>query len=97
MEAIKDMIRKEEFVDMVDEVIGENNSFYYGDRDESGKRAGTGVAVYEDGYFYYGEYADDVRNGHGTIMSFDFRMKAYHMVLKLYYMELGKLVCVFII
>lgn len=68
MEAIKDMIRTEEFVDMVDEVIGENNSFYYGDRDESGKRAGTGVAVYEDGYFYYGEYADDVRNGHGTII-----------------------------
>lgn len=65
MDAIKDMIRTEEFMDMVDEVIGKDNSFYYGDRDESGRRAGKGVAVYADGYFYYGDYADDMRNGNG--------------------------------
>ena len=68
IEAIKEMIRTEEFVDMVDEVIGKNNSFYYGDRDADGRRAGKGVAVYEDGYFYYGDYADDVRSGRGMLI-----------------------------
>lgn len=65
LDAIKDMIRTEEFVDMVDEVIGENNSFYYGDRDENGRKSGKGIAVYENGYYYYGDYADDMRNGEG--------------------------------
>jgi len=68
MDAIKDMIRTEEFTDMVDEVIGSSNSFYYGDRDESGRRSGKGLAVYENGYFYYGDYADDVRSGNGLII-----------------------------
>lgn len=65
LDAIKEMIRTEEFVDMVDEVIGNNNSFYYGDRDENGRRSGKGIAVYENGYYYYGDYADDMRNGEG--------------------------------
>lgn len=65
LDDIKEMIRSEEFVDMVDEVIGKNNSFYYGDRDENGKRSGKGIAVYENGYYYYGDYADDMRNGNG--------------------------------
>lgn len=65
MDDIKEMIRTEEFVDMVDEVIGKDKSFYYGDRDENGKRSGKGIAVYADGYYYYGDYADDMRNGEG--------------------------------
>ncbi|MDO4189507.1 MAG: hypothetical protein Q4D29_11005 [Lachnospiraceae bacterium] len=68
MDAVKDMIRTEEFVDMVDEVIGKDNSFYYGDRDENGKKSGKGIAVYEDGYFYYGDFADDVRSGSGILI-----------------------------
>jgi len=68
MDEIKKMIRSEEFVDMADEVIGANNSFYYGDRDESGKRSGKGIAVYADGYYYYGDFADDMRNGNGIYL-----------------------------
>ena len=64
MDDIKEMIRSEEYVDMVDEVIG-SNSFYYGDRDESGRRSGKGIAVYADGYYYYGDYSEDMRNGEG--------------------------------
>lgn len=64
MDKIKEMLRSEEFIEMVDEVIGDN-SFYYGDRDENNKRSGKGIAVYADGYFYYGDYSDDVRNGNG--------------------------------
>lgn len=64
-DAIKEMLRTEEFIDLSDEVIGSDNSFYLGDRDVSGKRSGKGVAVYTDGYYYYGEFADDVRSGEG--------------------------------
>lgn len=67
LDAIKDMVRTEEFVDMVDEVIG-SNSFYYGERDDNGRRSGKGIAVYADGYFYYGDYADDVRSGEGIYL-----------------------------
>lgn len=65
IEAIKEMIRTDEFIDIVDEVIGKDNSFYYGYRDEAGRRSGKGIAVYENGYYYYGDFADDVRSGHG--------------------------------
>lgn len=65
MDAIKEMIRSQDFVTMVDEVIGQNNSFYFGDRDEQGRRSGKGIAVYADGYFYYGDFLDDMRNGQG--------------------------------
>jgi len=64
-DAIKDMIRTEEFISLSDEVIGKDNSFYLGDRDVSGKRSGKGLAVYSDGYYYYGDFTDDVRSGKG--------------------------------
>lgn len=63
-DAIKELLRTDEFITIVDEVIGDN-SFYYGDRDDSGRRNGKGVAVYENGYFYYGDYVDDLRSGQG--------------------------------
>lgn len=65
MDGIKEKIRTDEYINMVDEVIGNNKSFYYGDRDADGRRNGKGVAVYSDGYYYYGDYADDVRSGNG--------------------------------
>lgn len=65
LEQIKGILRSQEYVTMVDEVIGQNNSFYYGDRDEQGRRSGKGVAVYADGYYYYGDFAEDMRNGSG--------------------------------
>ena len=65
MDAVKEMIRTEEFVDFADEVIGENNSFYYGTRTPDGLREGKGIAVYEHGYYYYGDFASDMRSGHG--------------------------------
>lgn len=67
-DAIKEMLRTDEFVALGDEVIGKDNSFYLGDRDVSGKRSGKGVAVYADGYFYYGDFFDDVRSGEGIYM-----------------------------
>lgn len=66
-DAIKDKLREEEYVAFSDEVIGDN-SYYFGDYDVDGNREGYGIAVYENGYYYYGEFHGGVRSGHGVIM-----------------------------
>lgn len=63
---VKEMIRGEEFQELTDEIVNVSTSYYYGERDENGKRSGMGVAAYMDGYYYYGEFADDMRSGKGT-------------------------------
>ncbi|MCR5234500.1 MAG: tetratricopeptide repeat protein [Lachnospiraceae bacterium] len=67
LDAVKDMLRTDEYMDLVDEVVGDN-SFFYGTRTADGKRSGKGIAVYKDGYFYYGDFANDVREGSGVMM-----------------------------
>ena len=66
-DAIKDKLREEEYVAFSDEVIGDN-SYYLGDFDTEGNREGYGIAVYENGYYYYGEFHGNVRSGHGVLM-----------------------------
>lgn len=66
-DALKDKLREEDYVAFADEVIGDN-SYYVGDFDVDGKREGYGVAVYENGYYYYGQFHDNVRSGHGVLM-----------------------------
>ena len=64
---LKDKLREEEYVAFSDEVIGDN-SYYCGSYDTDGNRTGTGVAVYENGYYYYGEYENNMRSGHGVLI-----------------------------
>lgn len=64
-DAIKDLIRTEQYVDFADEVIGDDNSFYLGDEDENGNRQGKGIALYADGYYYYGDFVNNIRSGNG--------------------------------
>jgi len=65
IDAVKELIRSEEYIAFADEVIGADNSFYYGDKDSSGLRSGKGIALYENGYYYYGDFANNVRCGSG--------------------------------
>lgn len=67
LDAVKDMMRTEEFKDLADEVIG-SNSFYYGTKTPEGNREGKGIAVYENGYYYYGDFSGNLRSGHGILM-----------------------------
>lgn len=67
-DAIKELIRTEQYVDFADEVIGDDNSFYYGDLDVDGNRQGKGVAVYANGYYYYGDFSSNMRSGKGIYM-----------------------------
>lgn len=66
-DGIKDLTRTDEYIAMSDEVIGDA-SFYCGDRDEAGNRNGKGVAIYENGYYYYGDFSNNMREGHGVWM-----------------------------
>lgn len=66
-DGIKDKVRTDEYKSLADGVIGDN-SYYCGDRDAEGKREGTGVAIYENGYYYYGEFHSNVRSGKGVWM-----------------------------
>lgn len=66
-DALKEKLREDEYVTFSEEVIGDN-SYYSGDYDVAGNREGYGIALYENGYYYYGEFHDDMRSGHGVIM-----------------------------
>jgi len=67
LDGVKDLIRSEAYVSFADEVIGDT-SFYCGDHDDAGNREGKGVAIYENGYYYYGDFSGNVRKGHGIWM-----------------------------
>lgn len=62
---IKELLRSDEFVNMAEEIVSLNDSIYYGDTDDAGLRNGKGIAVYCDGYYYYGDFVDDLRSGDG--------------------------------
>lgn len=66
-DGLKDIMRSPEFISYSDEVIGDI-SYYNGALDENGNREGVGIALYENGYYYYGDFHNDVRSGHGIIM-----------------------------
>lgn len=66
-DSVKDLIRTPDYITLSDEVIGDT-SYYYGDHDDQGNRQGTGLALYENGYYYYGEFQNNERCGHGVWM-----------------------------
>ncbi len=66
-DALKEKLRQDDYVAFSEEVIGDN-SYYSGDYDTEGRREGYGIAVYENGYYYYGQFHEDVRSGHGVMM-----------------------------
>lgn len=67
LDEVKEKMREEEYVSMTEAVIGDN-VFYYGEKDEEGNRNGKGLGVYEHGYYYYGDYVNNVRSGQGIWM-----------------------------
>lgn len=66
-DGVKELIRTDEYISFADEVIGDA-SFYCGDKDDAGNRNGKGVAIYENGYYYYGDFENNKRQGHGIWM-----------------------------
>lgn len=68
MDDVKEVMRSDEVKQLADEIVSEETSFYYGDKDEEGNRQGKGLALYLNGYFYYGNFDHNLRSGEGTWM-----------------------------
>lgn len=58
------MLHTEQFMGLGED-IPEGSSYYLGSLNEDGRREGQGLALYSDGFYYYGTFSDDKREGHG--------------------------------
>ncbi len=68
MDDVKELLRSDEVKDLVDEIVNDDTSYYYGAKDENGNRKGKGIALYLDGYFYCGNFDNNKRSGEGIWM-----------------------------
>ena len=68
--AVRDLAHLERFEAMSYQLTGTNDFYYYGETNSDGKPNGTGVAIYGDDQYYYGQWSNGVRSGNGTWISF---------------------------
>ena len=66
VEAVEDLSGLSHYRAMSASLQGPSYFYYYGDRNEAGKPDGTGIAVYGEDQYYYGQWADGARSGEGT-------------------------------
>lgn len=64
--ALDDLANLDRFKAMSWRLRGTKDFYYYGDKDAAGLPNGTGIAVYADNQYYYGQWANGVRSGNGT-------------------------------
>ncbi|SFP44557.1 hypothetical protein SAMN04487928_10278 [Butyrivibrio proteoclasticus] len=69
-EAVRDLAHLERFEAMSYKLSGTQDFYYYGDLDSTGLPEGTGLAVYGDDQYYFGEWKVGKRNGNGTWINF---------------------------
>ena len=66
VEAVEDLSRLSHYKAMSASLEGPSYFYYYGDRNADGKPEGTGIAVYGENQYYYGQWVNGVRQGEGT-------------------------------
>ena len=69
-EAVRDLAHLERFEVMSYSLNGSSDFFYYGDTTGDGLPNGTGLAIYANDQYYFGEWSEGVRSGKGTWISF---------------------------
>ena len=84
MTAVRDLTHLERFEAMSYKLSGTNDFFYYGETNGDGKPNGTGLAVYGDDQYYYGQWSNGVRSGNGTWISFYPKYSQYVVTEHLY-------------
>ncbi len=84
MTAARDLTHLERFEAMSYQLSGTNDFYYFGETNSDGKPNGTGLAVYGDDQYYYGQWADGVRSGNGTWISFYPKYSQYVVTEHLY-------------
>ncbi len=66
VEAVEDLSGLAHYRAMSASLQGPSYFYYYGDRNEAGRPDGTGIAVYGEDQYYYGQWSDGVRSGEGS-------------------------------
>ncbi len=69
-EAVRDLAHLERFEAMSYSLKDTDDFYYVGDVDSEGRPNGLGLSVYADSQYYFGNFADGVRSGNGTWISF---------------------------
>ncbi|MBO6240816.1 MAG: hypothetical protein J6O61_08300 [Butyrivibrio sp.] len=69
-EAVRDLAHLERFEAMSYKLSGTNDFYYYGETNSSGQPEGTGLAVYGDDQYYFGQWKNGKRSGTGTWINF---------------------------
>ena len=64
--AVDDLVRLPRFRYMSQQLKGTREYFYWGEEDENRFPHGTGVAVYANNQYYFGEFEGGLRSGQGT-------------------------------
>lgn len=64
--ALDDLANLDRFKAMSWKLKGSTDFYYYGDKNGTGQPDGTGIAVYADNQYYYGEWKNGLRSGKGT-------------------------------
>lgn len=70
--ALDDLAVLDRFRAMSAQLKGSKDYLYAGDKDASGQPSGTGIAVYADNQYYYGEWKNGKREGNGTWIHYHF-------------------------
>ncbi len=70
MAAVRDLAHLERFEAMSLQLSGSSDFYYYGDKDSTGQPDGTGLAVYADDQYYFGQWSGGKRSGEGTWICF---------------------------
>lgn len=65
LDTVSDLIRLERVRAITDSLDQTGNYYYYGDTNAKGYPEGTGLAVYEDNTYYFGEWHNGLRDGDG--------------------------------
>lgn len=65
MESVDYLVRMGKYMYLSQLLTDSEDYFYVGDENADGEPDGTGIAVYADNTYYYGEFKDGVREGQG--------------------------------
>ncbi len=74
-EALWDLAHLDRYIAMSYSLKDSEQYIYYGDTNSAGEPEGTGIAVYADNEYYYGEWKNGLRNGAGTWVHYHIHLK----------------------
>lgn len=70
MKAVEDLAYLPRYRAASEKLSGTTKYYYFGDTDANNRPNGTGLAMYTDNQYYYGEWKDGVRSGNGMWIKF---------------------------